>query len=256
MNQTKSNTAKVILIVVFAIALLEFIYILYQQPRPVSDLLIEVDGKIDELLLNQASNIIASTPEKVLVFAVDAEDGSGKVRAKDGNVEKVINVAVPYYYDMAAISSLIETCIINSVSFVELKGKDARDNLIKNDEELISILQSASQVENNFFTIDIDAISPSVDNKYIFIPIKFKIAQTGLYKFSISGKLDKARLVDVDGKERIKIANATYELEEGSTKKSEILTAWNRFSQVFYIHVIDGTIPAPESVQRTPVKVY
>jgi hypothetical protein len=217
--------------------------------------LIQVNGSIEELLLHQASNIIATTPEKVLVFAVDAEDGSGKVRAQGGNIEKIINVAIPYYYDHAAISSLIETCIINSVSFVELNGKEARDNLIKSDEELIFILRSASEVANNFFTIDIDAISPSIDNKYIFIPIKFKIEQTGLYKFSISGKLDKARLVDVDGKEQIKIAGATYELDEGK-RKTEILTAWNRFSQVFYIHVIDGTIPAPESVQRTPVKVY
>ena len=256
MNQTKSNNAKAIWIVVFVIALLEFIYILYQEPRPTEDLLIQVDGKIEDLLLHQASNIIATTPEKVLVFAVDAEDGSGKVRTKDGSIEKIINVAVPYYYDYAVINSLRETCIINSVSFVEQKGKEASDNLIKNDEELIFMLRSAAEIENNLFTIDINAISPSVDNKYIFIPIKFKIEQTGLYKFSISGKLDKARLVDVDGKECIKIAEATYELDENSRRKSEILTAWNRFSQVFYIHVIDGTLPAPESVLRTPVKVY
>ena len=255
MNQIKSNNAKAIWIVVFVIAILEFIYILYQEPRPTKGL-IQVNGKIEELLLHQASNTIATTPEKVLVFAIDAEDGSGKVKAQGGNIEKIINVAIPYYYDYAAINSLIETCIINSVSFVELKGKEARDNLIKSDEELIFILQSATEIENNFFTIDIDAISPSIDNKYIFIPIKFNIEQTGLYKFSISGKLDKARLVDVDGKEHIKIAEATYEIDEDSKRKTEILTAWNRFSQAFYIHVIDGTIPAPESVQRTPVKVY
>ena len=254
MNQTKSNNTKAIWIVVFVIALLEFIYILYQEPRPEKGL-IQVDGKIEELLLHQATNAIVATPEKVLVFVVDADDGSGKVKAKEGDVEKIINVAVPYYYDNAAINSLKETATISSVSFVELKGKEARDNLIKNDEELIDVLQSSPEIDNNFFMIDINAISPSIDKKCIFIPITFRIQQTGLYKFSISGKLDKARLVDVDGTEKIKIAEATYEVEKGSNK-AEILAAWNRFSQVFYIHVIDGTIPAPESVQRTPVKVY
>jgi hypothetical protein len=254
MNQSKSNNIKAILIAVFVIALLEFIYILYQEPRPEKDL-IQVNGSIEELLLHQATNIIATTPEKVLVFAVDAEDGSGKVKAKEGVVEKIINVAIPYYYDNTVINSLIETLTISSVSFVELKGKEARDNLVKNDEELIYILKSVPEIQNNLFTIDIDAISPSINNKYIYIPIKFKILQTGLYKFSISGKLDKAVLIDIDGKEKIKIAEAIYEISEDGDK-AEILLAWNQFSQVFYIHVIDGTIPAPESVTRTPVKVY
>lgn len=252
MNQSKSNNTKAIWIVVFVIALLEFVYILYREPRPEKGL-IQVEGKIGELLLHQAPNSIVTTPEKVLVFTVDADDGSGKVRAKEGSVEKTIKVALPYYYDNIVINSLRETSTISFVSFIELKGKEARDNLMKSEEELIYILQSANEIENDFFTIDNDAIS--IDNKYIFIPIKFRISQTGLYRFSISGRLDKARLIDVDGKEKIKIAEAIYEVEE-NINKAEILTAWNRFSQVFYIHVIDGTIPAPESVQRTPVKVY
>ena len=254
MNQSKSNNTKAIWIVVFVIALLEFIYILYREPRPEINL-IQVEGRIEELLLHQASNFIATTPEKVLVFTVDADDMSGRVKAKEGSVEKIIKVALPYYYDNVVINSLRETSTIGFVSFIELKGKEARDNLIKNEEELIYILQSATEVENDFFTIDNNAISPSIDNKYIFFPIKFRIPQTGLYKFSISGRLDKAKLINVDGKEKIKIAEAIYEIEE-DINKAEILTAWNRFSQVFYIHVIDGTIPAPESVQRTPVKVY
>jgi len=217
MNQPKNNNTKVIWIVVFVIALLEFIYILYREPLP-EKVLIQVEGKIEELLLHQAPNSIANTPEKILVFIVDADDGSGKVKAKEGNVEKIIKVALPYYYDNVVINSLRETSTIGFVSFVELKGKEARDNLIKSEEELIYILQSANEVENDFFTIDNNAISPSIDNKYIFIPVKFRIPQTGLYKFSISGRLDKARLINVDGKEKIKIAEAIYEVEEDINK--------------------------------------
>jgi len=242
MNQKGSNDGSKLWIVLFALALIEFLYIVFMQPKPIP-CPIKIEGKIEDYLKNSASPILAALPNKVIVFPVDAQDNTGKVISKSGDYETTINVSLPYYYDLKAIEALKETISLENVVYVPQKGKEAQKPT-KSDEEIIQILNTSSEVENNLFSIDKDNITANNKSNDIIIPVKFKIYNTGLYKFKISGKLQRAYLVNNSGEEKIKIANGFFSVDNNEQIKSEILSNWNRFSQNFYIMVMDATKPS------------
>ncbi len=254
MNQTKSKGGSKLWVIVFIIALIEFLYIMFAQPKP-QPCPVKIDGKVEDLLNNIAAPITASTPEKVIVFPVDAQDGTGKIISKTGDLEQVINVSIPYYYDAKALDVLKETILIGSVTYVEQKGKEAQKPT-KSDEEIISILNSSKDVENNLFSVDKNSISVSQDQKFINIPVKFKIYNTGLFKFNISGKLEKASLLNNDGEEKVKIANGLFTVDQKDQVKSGLIEKWNRFSQNFYIQVMDATKPEVQGITAPKVEVH
>jgi hypothetical protein len=254
MNQKKSSSAGRLWVIIFIIALIEFLYIIFVQPKP-QPCPVKVEGKIEDMLINIAAPITASLPEKVIVFPVDADDRTGSVKVKSGDYEQIINVSIPFYYDKNALEILKETASIGNVSFVELKGKEAQKPT-KTDEEIISILNGAQDTENNLFSIDKAGISGSADQKFITIPVKFKIYKTGLYKFGLNGKLEKAKLVNSNGEEKVKIADAMFTVDAKSQAKVQILEKWNRFSQNFYIEVMDATKPEQDATKPPKVQVY
>jgi hypothetical protein len=254
MNQKKSSGTGRLWVVIFIIALIEFLYIVFVQPKP-QPCPVKVEGKIEDLLVNIAAPITASLPDKVIVFPVDADDRTGSVKGKSGDYEQMINISIPFYYDKNALEILKETASISSVSYVELKGKEAQKPT-KTDEEIISILNGSADTENNLFSIDKAGIASSPDQKFINIPVKFKIYKTGLYKFALNGKLEKAKLVNNSGEEKIKIADALFTVDTKSQAKVQILEKWNRFSQNFYIEVMDATKPETQGVMAPKVEVH
>jgi len=254
MNQTTSKGGSKLWVIIFIIALIEFAYIVFATPPPQPSN-VNIEGKVEEFLSNIAAPVTASTPEKVIVFPVDAQDGTGRVISKTGDYEQIINVSIPYYYDPKALDVLKETAIINNVCYIEQKGREAQKPT-KSDEEIISLLNSSPDVENNLFSLEKGGIYSSQDQKYIVIPVKFKIYNTGLFKFNLSGKLEKATLAISSGEEKLKIANGFFTVDKNNPVKSSLVEKWNRFSQNFYIQVMDATKPEQEAVKPPAVQVY
>lgn len=253
MNQKGNNSGSRLWIIIFIIALIEFIYIVAVRPKPVP-CPIKIEGQVEDYLKNSSSPLLAALPNKVIVFPVDAQDNTGKVISKAGDYEQIINISLPYYYDSKALEVLKETATINNVAFIMQKGKEAQKPT-KSDEEIISILNNASDTENNLFSIDKDNISADKSRNIITIPIRFKIYSTGLYRFNLSGKLERASLVNNSGEEKIKIANGFFNINNEQVK-SEIISNWNRFSQNFYIMVMDATKPEVPGVLAPKVEVH
>ena len=65
--------------------------------------------------------------------------------------------------------------------------------------------------------------------------------------------MQRASLVNNSGEEKIKVANGYFDINNNEQVKSEILSNWNRFSQNFYIMVMDATKPeVPPKVEVHP----
>ncbi|HEY9188326.1 MAG TPA: hypothetical protein VIR55_10540 [Ignavibacteria bacterium] len=254
MNQKGNNGGSKLWIVLFAVALIEFLYIVFMQPKPIP-CPIKIEGKVEDYLKNSASPILAALPNKVIVFPVDAQDNTGKVISKNGDYETTINISLPYYYDSKALETLKETVSLENVVYIPQKGKEAQKPT-KSDEEIIQILNNSSEVENNLFSIDKGNIVANSNSNEILIPVKFKIYNTGLYKFKLNGKLERASLVNNSGEEKLKIANGYFDINNNEQLKSNILSNWNRFSQNFYIMVMDATKPEVPGVLAPKVEVH
>jgi hypothetical protein len=242
----------------YAVILIEFLIISYITLKSApTDCPFKIDESLPNLIENLSNSLTISTPQKVIFYSVDANDGSGVPRT--GEVIQTLYLSIPSSPDPGFISKIKELLSITSLKLEKTSSKKAQFPL--SDEEIKQLADNAPDYPNDIFTIDKNNIVEKKDPKtmlsFIEIPLVFNIRQTGYYRVDISANLNRIAFEGGGSKEVINIDNSRFCFNYTNNTKIPKDLLLQKFSNLFsslYIAVIDGTQPS-QQIPKTPIEV-
>jgi hypothetical protein len=260
MAENKKNTggSSKLSALLYAVILVEFLVISYITLKSApTDCPFKIDDSLPVLIENLSNTLTISTPQKVIFYSVDANDGSGTPRT--GEVVQTLNLCVPASPDPGFISKIKDLVSITGVKLEKTSSKKAQFPLP--DEEIRQLADNAQDYPNDIFTIDKNSVVEKKDPKtmlsYIEIPLTFNIKQTGYYRVDIGANLNRISFEGSGSKEIINIDNSKFcfkYTDNAKIAKDLLLQKFNNLFSSLYIAVIDGTQPS-QQIPKTPIEV-
>jgi len=244
----------------YAIILIEFIAIVALSPGGKSSCPVKIEESIPNLVESLSNSLTVSALQKVLVYPVDANDGSGVVKGKTGDMEETLYLTVPNTSDPNFINTIKKSIRVIRVKMEKTSGKKAQ-GVPPPDQEIKQAADNANEISNDILSFDKNNIAaktdPNTKTSYIQIPLVFKIRQTGYYRIDIELKPNRINFGNANGFETIDVDNSKLCIDYSNNPKinKNLLTQkMNNFSTSIYIAVTDGTQPS-ETIPKKPIEV-
>jgi hypothetical protein len=243
-------------IIFFALFLIEFVFLAFKMLQVTEPSQFKTDDGLTKFIDNIYYPASFSNPGKVLFYIIDANDQSGSALHE---VPQTLYLNIPVSADEKDFTKFIkENVKVTGLKYYYTKGSEVA-NLPPSDEEIKNKVNDFGTNADNpgeVFVIN-PVINPEPDKNNGFstlsVPIDWTIKQTGYYRLDIETKLNRAKYVNINGAQKIKVDNA-YITPIGEDKPSEkaLNDKWNKTcSTTIYLAVYDGTKPKEEKTKRT-----